>query len=135
MMPMPLDLERLTKLMAMTTSDKDPEALAAVRMANKMLSGLKMTWGDVLKVVPPEVKMTIFAQTQHEANWDEPAYLSDKVQIDLMFKSIYSAPRTGVEDFWRVVDGIHQSYVTHGRLTAAQYKIIRHCYSRTLRHA
>jgi len=36
------------KLMAMTTSENDNEALVAMRMANKMLKESKLTWKQVL---------------------------------------------------------------------------------------
>lgn len=131
---MPLDRERLAKLMAMTTSDKDPEALSALRMANKMLSAERTTWGDILRDVPRDIRLSIFANAEPDhTGWEDPAYLSDKVQIDLMFRCIYSAPRTGNEDFWRIMDAMHESYKQHGRLTAAQYKIIRHAYGRTIK--
>jgi hypothetical protein len=45
---MPLDLERLRKLLGMTGSSQDGEALNAMRMANKMLVENKLTWADVI---------------------------------------------------------------------------------------
>lgn len=42
---MTLDLQRLIKLLNLTRSDNDHEALAAIRMANKMV----MAWADVVQ--------------------------------------------------------------------------------------
>lgn len=41
-------LDRLAKVMVMTTSDHDGEALAAVRRANGILAKHKLRWPDVL---------------------------------------------------------------------------------------
>jgi hypothetical protein len=43
------DLERLVKLMSLTTSDFDGEALSALRKANEALAAAKLTWSDVLR--------------------------------------------------------------------------------------
>lgn len=43
-----LDRAKLAKLMAMTTSDQDGEALNALRMANKLIAGAKLSWPEVL---------------------------------------------------------------------------------------
>lgn len=45
---MTLDRGRLAKLMGLTTSVHDGEALNALRMANKMLSDAKLTWSEVI---------------------------------------------------------------------------------------
>ena len=47
---MAVDRTRLAKLMGMTTSDHDGEALNALRMANRMLSDAKTTWEQVLQI-------------------------------------------------------------------------------------
>lgn len=54
-----MDKAKLAKLLAMTTSSNDNEALAAIRMANKMLSGEKLTWGDILAEGGPQIRVTI----------------------------------------------------------------------------
>lgn len=43
-----IDRARLSKLMGLTTSVHDGEALNALRMANKMLSEAKLSWFEVL---------------------------------------------------------------------------------------
>lgn len=44
-----INIPKLIKLMAMTTSDRDGEALNAVRLANRMLAHEHLTWEDVFK--------------------------------------------------------------------------------------
>lgn len=46
---MEIDRDRLSKLMMLTTSDFDGEALSALRMANQMLAKAKLNWDAVLK--------------------------------------------------------------------------------------
>ena len=46
------DLERLVKLMEMTTSNYDMEALLAVRRANILREKLGKTWAELLTPAP-----------------------------------------------------------------------------------
>lgn len=43
-----LNLDKLGKLLSLTSSSNDNEALAAVRLANKMLRESNRSWADVL---------------------------------------------------------------------------------------
>jgi len=49
----PADRLRLVRLLGMTGSKHDGEALNAMRMANKMLGENKTTWAEVLDMPPP----------------------------------------------------------------------------------
>jgi hypothetical protein len=51
-----LDKERLAKLLSMTGSDHDAEALAAVRKANELLRLNKKSWSDVLGSDAPAIE-------------------------------------------------------------------------------
>lgn len=55
----------------MTASDVDQEALAAVRMANKMLAAERLTWGDILATVPRNVRVTITQEYKAADEWPE----------------------------------------------------------------
>lgn len=44
-----MDREKLAKLLALTASDNDHEALAAMRAANRMLKAADKAWEDVLE--------------------------------------------------------------------------------------
>lgn len=126
-----MDREKLAKIMAMTTSDTDPEALAALRMANKLLAAEKLTWEDVLRTRGHDVKISVFRQAPGE-DWVQP-YLKDQVMIDLMFRAVFSQPRTGNEGFWQTMDGIHQSWLDHKVLTQSQYSALRNSYKVAVR--
>jgi hypothetical protein len=47
---MPLDRAKLVKLLMMTRSDNDHEALVAMRMANKLLDDAKVSWAGLASV-------------------------------------------------------------------------------------
>lgn len=73
---MTLDLQRLIKLLNLTCSDNDHEALAAIRMANKMV----MAWADVVQQpmkgfdrIAQPAPNTWGAQSGHYAEWSSKA--------------------------------------------------------------
>lgn len=130
---MPLDREKLGKLLALSASDNEHEALGCLRAANRMLKAENMTWADVLAGPEKSFRVTIAREPfTAEENWVAP-HLKDKVMIDLMFRSVYSQPRTGNEDFWRWLDDIHNKFETYGHLTQAQYRGLRNSYQRVMR--
>lgn len=49
----PIDRERLIRLLRMTESDRDAEALIAIRKTNAMLRQNGMGWSDVIDLPPP----------------------------------------------------------------------------------
>lgn len=48
-----MDFQRLAKLLALTTSENDHEALSAIRQANKLLKAEKLTWEQVIQSPAP----------------------------------------------------------------------------------
>jgi len=48
-----IDRERLIRLLRMTESDRDAEALIAIRKSNQMLKQNGMSWSDVIDLPPP----------------------------------------------------------------------------------
>lgn len=135
---MPLDRDRLIKIMGLTTSDQDGEALSALRKANEMLAAEKVTWAEVLQA-HKQTTINISApragpQSFHQStdDWIAP-HLKDKVTIDLMFRAIYQQPRTGNEDFWQWLDSVHNDFNKKTFLTPGQYEAVRKCYGRALR--
>lgn len=134
-----LDRERLIKIMGLTTSSSDGEALSALRKVNEILAGEKLSWAEVLAPQGSVVNITLQhtppqSHYKAEEDWVAP-HLKDKVTIDLMFRAIFSQPRTGNEGFWQWMDSVHQWYQEHGSLTPKQYQPLRQCYQRSLRSA
>lgn len=131
-----MDRERLTKVLALTTSDNDAEALAAIRKANDLIKAEGLMWSDVLQV-SNVVNITLqrpgagppAAQAE---DWVAP-HLKDKVVIDLMFRAVFSQPRSDNEEFWTFMDSIHHRWDRHENLTQGQYNALRRCYNRVVR--
>lgn len=133
---MPLDRERLIKILGLTTSSSDGEALSALRKANEIIAGEKLTWADVLAPQGNVINITLPRTAPNPYRGGEewsPPHLKDKVTIDLMFRAIFAMPRTDNEQFWQWADGVHQWYLDHQSLTPGQYDAVRKCYGRALR--
>lgn len=129
-----LNRKLLAKILAMTTSDNDGEALNAVRMANTMVTEAGETWEKVLGSGlqrPVTVTVTRHAapeQRQQAEDWIAP-HLKDKVTIDMMFRAIYDMP-SGDPDFWQHIDGIHQSWKDYGAVSQRHYTDLRGVYQK-----
>lgn len=129
---MALDRERLAKLLAMTASDKDGEALNAMRMANRVIEAAGLTWAEVLEQ-QAAVSVRIFDMTPARSPpWEDDERLSNRAVIDEMFRTIYGLPQDGSE-FWSWLDDVKSRYDKHGRLTKGQYDGVRRSYARAMR--
>jgi len=137
-----MDRDKLAKLLAMTTSDNDGEALNAVRMANKMVRDAGITWQDVLRepgvremhvTISPGQSWSMQAGAAPQHDWGGIApHLKDKVIIDTMFRGIFAQPRVGFEGFWETMDNIKSHFDRHGSLTAGQYRAVQNSYRRAM---
>lgn len=140
-----LDRDRLAKILAMTTSDVDAEALAAVRRANEILKGAGLLWSDVL-ASQNVVNITISHQKAGpgafglkpedytaDEDWIAP-HLKDRVIIETMFRAI-NANRAAdpSSEFWIWVDNVYAHWQQHGSVTKGQYQALRRCYLRAVR--
>lgn len=135
-----LDRTRLAKLLALSTSSNDSEALAAARKANEIVKGAGLSWEEVLAPQAGNlVTVTVNRGAPHgyyrpTEDW-EPPHLRDKVVIEVMFRSLYASGVAGTE-FGKFVDSVHEQFLARGRLTAPQFEAIRRAYQRTnLGHA
>jgi hypothetical protein len=132
----PIDRDKLAKILSMTTSDKDGEVLAAMALANAMLKKENTTWGDIFKDAAKNVTIEIFAERPYKAeasegSWVAP-HLKDKITIGVMFRAVFSQPRSGSEDFWRQMDDLHNKFEKFGVLTVTQYNLLRKVYQRAI---
>jgi hypothetical protein len=66
----------------------------------------------------------------HAEDWNVEPHLRNQETLGIIFKAIYAQPRTGNEDYWRVIDSIHEGFLKHGCVTGAGYSIIREAYRR-----
>jgi hypothetical protein len=130
-----MNVEMLTKLMMMTTSSHDGEALNAIRMANQMLSKHKLSWQDVTKTirVPPKPKEepTISERAARAARAGRETHKSrvSATEIRRMFAYLRKNLEKGpYRDF---IAGIHEDWRKFHKLTDGQLKglekVYRHC--------
>lgn len=122
-----MDKQKLAKVLALTASDKDGEALAAVRMANRILAMEGLTWLEVISPVPT-TRVTVTAYKAEE-DW-VPPHLKDKVTIEIMFRAVYAQPRSDNEEFWQFMDSIHHRWNKYQNLTQGQYTALKRSYQR-----
>lgn len=139
-----MDRAKLAKLLALTASDHDHEALSAMRMANAMVKAAGVTWDELLappqNVIavtiqrnPPWQDMTPRPSPQQDGDWTAP-HLSDKPTIELMFKTIEAQQRLpGSEHFFGWVANVKARFERHGNVTQREYDALRRSYSRAVK--
>jgi hypothetical protein len=121
--------ELFTKLMMLSTSCHDQEALAALRKANDILAQSKVSWAELLDALSrddaapappprrrsPEPEFTDvepFADRKHR----------NKAEIELMF-TVLRDRKLG--SFQKFVDSVHGFWIRTGFLTTKQYDALR----------
>lgn len=134
-----MDRDKLTKLMNLTFSDNDHEALSALRKANAIVREERKMWGDLLLASgspaskpsdpkrhwygPPE-----FRQKWEDAHTDEGGRTpppKSKEEIDSTIKGFEQmiAKLDGKKRLF--VEGCLDFYKTRGYLTGKQAKVIQ----------
>jgi hypothetical protein len=83
-----MDIEKLIKVLGMTTSIHDGEALAALRTAQRMMAAAKVTWADI--VIQPSTPNTDPYGNRYRPN--APAQQSDFAHSE-MFAKMYEQMR------------------------------------------
>ncbi len=133
------ELVRLAKLMELTTSDNDNEALSALRHANALRKTLGKTWAELLEPpIFPRVTVTVFKQEPSAPNamagdWIPP-HLTDKETIGMMFREVFKMPNPGDgTGIWNFLESIKGKFDKYGRLTQAQYNGLRNTYTRVVK--
>jgi len=127
-----MDEARFVKLMMLTTSIYDGEALTALRKANAMLAGENVNWKEMFerklkpgaakpKPEPPPRKPPPSAGTI-----DDPAWIDH--MFDVLFEKV--RPPSGFRVF---VEDVHEWWEERGFLTQAQYDAIKKSYDRCRR--
>jgi hypothetical protein len=96
--------------MMMTTSDKDGEALTAVRKANAMLMAVNMNWEEFLNNV------VVSRSREREPNIEE--------MFDVVLKSKMTP------SFYSFILSINKFYLAHKFLTPKQLNALKEAYSR-----
>lgn len=125
----------LTKLMMLTTSDNDNEALSAMRKANAILAEDNVNWEEFLNAldITRRNKEASVRRQQRRANDDANAFtdvtgrggqrFDDETIINSMFERAFAnAGQGGFRDF---LESVHQWWETKKFLTEKQYYAIK----------
>jgi hypothetical protein len=124
-----MNMEKFTRLMMMTTSKFDGEALNAIRLANAMLVADKKTWKDMLKDtggVPNYVE----ERSAKEAAWHAQEKKREETKrakgyddnLDLIDSALDSVhPRS---QFYQVILNIKNRYFANGRLSDREREVL-----------
>jgi hypothetical protein len=127
------DVTRLVKLMMMTTSSNDNEALVAMRKANAVLGASQKNWQDILltpfarRPEPPPRPEPQPQQQQHRKPDPKPASDPKTDLINAMFETLLKevSPESNFRSF---VLSVHVQWLKRNRLTDKQYRAIRKAY-------
>ncbi|PYF04984.1 hypothetical protein BJ122_102210 [Rhodopseudomonas faecalis] len=124
-----MDRTRLIKLMMLTTSSNDNEALSALRMANRMLADASLAWSEVLgsgrqpqraadppRRQPPPPPPSQRRQQAKRNDADD----GDADDIEAMFEELTTAEFAN-----SFIESLHRQWKERGRLTAKQIIALR----------
>ena len=103
--------DRFAKLMALTTSDRDGEALTAIRKANAILKAAGLTWPELLTALSPAPD-----QGSSVEPFDDPDQI--EILLDIAFAT---NPSARSQEFLR---GIEAFFRERGFLTARQFEAL-----------
>jgi len=114
--------EKFIKLMGLTTSSNEGEALNAIRKANFLLAEANLAWDEFLRG-----KAKISGTNSKD---DIPKKRFENAdEINKMFQGVTHNLRTGTS-FYDFVQNLHQWWERKGYLTQKQYEALRKSYER-----
>ncbi len=112
--------DRFVKVMMLTTSPIEGEALSATRMANSMLAAANLNWEEFLNARAPAAPPSPPATSgKHHVDED----------IDEMFESV-SANLDPESSFCEFIESLHEWWEKKGFLTEKQYAALKNSYER-----
>ncbi len=129
-----LDRHKFIKLMMMTQSSNDGEALTALRKANGMLAGENMNWSEFIsgiktKPAPvPKGRGTTDTAPEKYSRYDGKYQQFNDPKIANMLASLMRDAKGGFRDF---VESVESYWREHGYLTERQYEAITNAYHRS----
>ncbi|SRR5258708_6487427 len=118
------------KLMMLTTSSNDNEALIALRKANKILFDAKVNWEELLCAIQQSNEFRVPpSKRQHrprpEPEWENVGGIkhTDADEINALFTEVFDKNLT--EGFESFVTSVHLWWERRGFLTEKQYQAIK----------
>ena len=117
-----MDTTLLVKCLALTQSNNDSEALAAVRKANLIRDKLGVTWDQLFDDDAPTAND--YSSYNEYAYGSQATYNNQPEDFDDCFESIYSHnPPTGKWE--EIIGSIRSQWEMHGSLSDKQAALIR----------
>ena len=121
------DFAKLMKVMGMTTSAHDGEALSAIRAANKILVAHKLTWQDVfsglIKVEqPPPSRPSPPPRRPSPHRYDDDEEFTIDFDIDEAFETVRETLRPG--GFADFIDSLEKQWDEKGSLSSKQRRAL-----------
>lgn len=109
------DLDKLKKFMTLTLSENDPEALTAVRMANKLMAANRVTWEELItKQVKYELDFGEDAAEVHSQDENITEATRRVDEINGYFEKALAMVRPG--DFRNFILKLQHEWTTQGWL-------------------
>jgi len=123
--------DRMIKLLMMTTSENDNEALVAIRKANGVLAEMDITWEGYLEGKLKEKVNNSYKG--YEENHKKESYkkakkakkYTDEEEIELMFKIVLMGVKGSFADF---IISIYDWWIDNRFLTEKQYEALCKAY-------
>lgn len=127
---MAFDYAKLAKLMQLTQSSMDGEALAALRMANAMLAKVNLNWAELIKndFEVPEDNLIALRAGEHDRTFPPSYEQARQSDIEEIFAMLMTADIE--QGFMQVLQSIFSQYNRKRRLSIKQYATICKAYAR-----
>src|ERR1035437_5238070 len=122
-----------TKIMMLTTSSNDSEALAALRKANNILREPKVSWEELLNATAPKPADQSFrtppsqrkrpAADWNDVNSNKGIRYTDEDEINPMFEKAFANNNSA--GFGEFLSSIHIWWTNRGWLSEKQYDALK----------
>lgn len=118
------DFKRLKAMMARSTSENDPECLASIRAANRVLAANGLTWDRVLD------RSVRVIQDVEEGPSDASAEADTRSSVEYAFQTIYGSADMS-DSFKDFIDSLRAQWERKGSLSPAQLSALMKAAQRT----
>jgi hypothetical protein len=113
---------QFVKLMMMTTSSHDQEALTAIRKANAILASANVNWEEFLNAT--EAAKSGDGFSSYGSQFSRQTSFTDSSEIDPLFDAAFARVSKGAS-FRHFLDSVHDWWETKGYLTEKQLQALR----------
>lgn len=117
-----MNLDKFIKVMGMTTSPHDGEALVAIRTANAALAAINRTWEELLR---GKIKVAAPSESpKPPSGRDDVLPHSDPAEIDPLFEAAFRGTSTS-SSFYSFLLSVQEFWQDRGYLTDRQHDAVK----------